>query len=65
MFAPNAPNAVFGVAAPTPRPTALGLWLAFSRLVAPLLAGLLAFDVAVWALGWLLFDACVAVWCVL
>lgn len=40
-----------------------GLALALFWLGLPMMSGLLAFDLAVWAIGRLAFDRCVAVWC--
>lgn len=54
---------VLGHRLPPPRVTTQGLWLFFLYLGAPTLLLLLAFDVVVWAVAWLAFDACVAVWC--
>ncbi len=59
----RAPESVMGVRAAAPRPTPLALWLVLRHVAAPLLAGLVAFDVVVWAIGRYLFDACLAVWC--
>lgn len=57
------PASVYGVVAPTARPTPLGVWLAFSRFGAPLIAALLLFDVVVWAIGRYTFGVCAAIWC--
>lgn len=64
MLRQKKPAAIFGVAAPTPRPTPTGLRLALLYLAAPTLGALLLFDLVVWALGLWLFDVCFAVWCV-
>ena len=54
---------VFGVRIPEPRVTWAGMRLALLYLGAPMMAGLLAFDLVVYLIGALAFDACWAVWC--
>ena len=54
---------VLGVRMAEPRITWAGLRLALLYLGAPMMAGLLAFDLAVFLFGWIAFDACWAVWC--
>lgn len=58
------PSEVLGVRVAEPRVTWAGLRLALLYLGAPMMAGLLAFDLIVYLLGQLFFDACWAVWCV-
>ena len=54
---------VLGHRLPPPRVTTTGVWLFFLYLGAPTVFLLLLFDVLVWAVAYLAFDACVAVWC--
>lgn len=55
---------VYGESIPEPRLTWAGLVIALCWLGLPMMLGLLAFDLAVWAIGLLAFDSCLAVWCV-
>ncbi|MEO1293703.1 MAG: hypothetical protein AAFV62_12900 [Pseudomonadota bacterium] len=54
---------VYGHAISAPRLTWTGLALAGWYLALPTLALLLLFDVVVWTIGKVFFNACVAVWC--
>ena len=62
-FGPARAEKVMGVSLPEQRITWTGMRLALLYLGAPMMAGLLAFDLIVYLIGWLGFDACWAVWC--
>ena len=54
---------VLGARLPESRITWAGMRLALLYLGAPMMAGLLAFDLLVFLIGWIAFDGCWAVWC--
>ena len=57
------PAKVMGVDAPAPRPTWAAVRLVLAYVGVPVLAALLAFDVAVWLVFDLVWDVCVGLWC--
>ena len=57
------PKEVFGARIAEPRVTWAGVRLALLYLGAPMMAGLIMFDILVYLIGWLAFDGCWAIWC--
>ena len=57
------PNTVYGQHAEAPRVTKAALRIAFLKVAAPLIAGLLLFDFIVWWLVRETTGACFALWC--
>ena len=56
-------SSVMGVHAAAPRPTGQAMWLALRYLGLPLIGGLFVIDLLIWAIGLVVFDTCVAIWC--
>lgn len=54
---------VMGVTARAPRITGRAIWLVSVYLALPLIAWLVAFDVAVWWIADRVWGICVALWC--
>lgn len=54
---------VYGVSAGAPRVTAAALRIALVRVAAPLVGGLVLFDLAVWWIVREMTGGCFALWC--